>query len=277
MFLCDRCCVRQLMGSSYKKLFYKLICLFLFLIALPSYAGTLDDFENDATQSREASNDNGLPDSTSSKKDGDCDSLGDCIILGVLEGVWSISKLAGAMSMERMKPFPNDEKVIYRDFGESLLPIVRVDAYLHQASGNVSAKAIRVELGYGVFAFQFRRTVYEESNPKDKMTLTQLHGLYRMSFGNHVVMNWGLGTFELSGNETHKTLSMTFPVHVKVNSNWGWEVKPNYANFNGSTVWDVEGGILFTKKHLALNLGYRRLSSPEQIIHGPYVGASFFY
>jgi len=277
MSLCDSRCVLQLVGCLYKKLIYQLIFLFLFLTALPTYAGSLDDFENDATQSRETSNDNSLPDSTSLKKDGDCDSLGECLLSGIFEGIWEVSKLAGAMSMERMKPFPIDKKVSPRDLGDSLLPIARIDAYLHEATGNVSAKAIRAELGYGALAFQLRQTKYKESNPTDELTLTQLHVLYRMSFGNHVVMNLGLGTFELSGNEKHKTLSMTFPVHVKVNSNWGWEIKPNYADFNGSTVWDVEGGLLFTKNHLALNLGYRRLSSPEQIIHGPYVGASFFY
>ncbi len=195
------------------------------------------------------------------------------IFNGVLEGVM----LAGELSTDRMRTIPNDEDLIPRKIGESLIPIARVSTYFHKATGNVSAKAVRVEIGYGAIAFQLRQTVYDESNPKDKMTLTQVHALYRMSLGNYVVMNWGLGTFELSGNEKHKTLSITFPIHVQVNSNWGWEVKPNYANFNGSTVWDVEAGLLFTKKHFSVDLGYRRLSSPEQIIHGPYVGASLFY
>jgi len=264
--------------------FCVLLCLLCLFISPVTQSGALDDFESDATKKRSSDSSSNTAHRTSSSKsdkDDDCDSITGCLLGAIFEGTFRfvlyVAAEGGRLSTDRMQPYPRREGVIPRNKGDILLPLFRFDTHIQSASKGVIGKDLRAEFGNGPFAFQIRRSLYQESNPSDEMTLTQWHALYRMSLGNSINLNLGLGHSQLKGNAENSAVSFTFPLYVQASKRFSWEIKPSLSNFNGSGVWDFDMAGLLTEKNYSLMLGIRRLSSLAQSISGPYLGFSFHY
>jgi len=181
------------------------------------------------------------------------------------------------MSYERYYPSQSDIGVIKRKTGELLIPQYRFDLHYQRANANIKSTDLRFEAGMGPFAAQFRTTAMIEGKEEDTLRLNQAHALYRMSFGNHVGVNFGLGIAQLRGNSRNTNFSMSFPIYFHPTKTIGFEAKISTHFLSNATILDQDYSILFTRKLFSATLGHRKLSKAGVDISGPYIGISAHY
>ena len=253
-----------------KLLRYSLVILACFLcLSQPGFSGELSDFEHDATRNEDNSrSENG--DHEHHEHHGFWYSFFDALFDTVIVG-------GGEMSWHRVKgtPYQYAEFLKPRQSGEALIPFFRTDGEYQNVIGDISAYSLRAEGGYGSWGIQARNTRYKEKNPADKLDYFQIYGLYRMSFGNHVEMDLGLGSSTLKGKGRNSGISFTMPVLIHPNKLIGFELRPSWTDINGSGVSDWDFGMDLNYRYTAVRIGYRWVHSRHEELSGPYVGISF--
>jgi len=260
----------------------KMICrsflLIIFIHPVLPKAGTLDDFESAKQESppEERSEDSHDRMSYSDEEDGD-DSFSEQLIKFMFEGLWYLALYGGQLSYERELDQSEEQWIAKREIGELLIPHYRFDAFYQKANDDITAQDFRFEFGEKMFGVQLRYTVLTEENPSDELRFTQLHGLYRMSFGNHLGINFGIGLAKLQGNNNDTSLSLAFPVYYHPSKQFGIELKSSIALFENAGILDVDYSFLLSRDKLSMALGYRQLTRAGVDIRGPYVGFSFHY
>ncbi|UCG59105.1 MAG: hypothetical protein JSU70_06270, partial [Phycisphaerales bacterium] len=98
-----------------------------------------------------------------------------------------------------------------REPGDPLIPFVRFDAAYQDVESDVEALDYRVQVGYGPIGFELNHTRYWEQVPSDRLDIYRLYGLYRLSFGNMIEADLGLGAIILDGDERNTGVSTTTP------------------------------------------------------------------
>lgn len=233
------------------------------------FAGALQDFEKDATKTKsEEFRDR------SSRSSHDCeqsDSSNDeifeelflkpLLVTVVYGGAESLKRTEGAEAQGR-KP------------GEALIPFLRFDGGYEAVEHEIKAGDIRAEAGYAFGAVAARTTRFWERGTGDTMTATELHLLYRMSFGSKFECDLGLGKLILEGMRTTKGTSWTVPLLFHPSEHYGFEFRPTWANLNGNTLEDYDLAALIGGRYLSLKIGYRWFLSDYQSLSGPQAGLS---
>ncbi|MBN4053174.1 hypothetical protein JYT92_00320 [bacterium AH-315-L15] len=166
-----------------------------------------------------------------------------------------------------------------------MIPYVRSDLAFQNAGSDVTATDLGVELGKGPFGLHSRLTYYEEDQPNDVLRYFQIHGLIRMSFGNYVELDLGIGPVFFSGRETHSGLSVTTPLRIypwklkgiNFEKYIGFEFRPSWGMIGDVVVDDYDIAMLFGLTYSGFRLGYRAVNSVQESLSGPYLGLSFFY
>lgn len=208
--------------------------------------------------------------------------VGDCLadpILWELSGRLAFYGFAygGIASWSCMDPLNADlidmPGMAPRDYGDSLLPLVRVDADYQWVEGDVAAVCGRIEGGYGPFAFQYKRTQFDEEEPDDELTLEQWHVLYRMSLGGGFEVDLGIGRLTLEGDSTLEELSFTVPVLFHPVPGCGLEFRPAWSD----SLTEHSLGLILGTRFGSLTAGYRWLRNETDSLEGPYAGLSFHF
>jgi len=154
--------------------------------------------------------------------------------------------------------------------GEPLIPMARFDLDSRKVGLTIDALDLRSEIGYGPVALQYNSSRYTERDPRDSMTISQIYGLYRMSFGSHVETDIGLGSLNIAGNDTTSRFSVAVPVLIYPNKHLGIEFRPAWAD----RVQDYDLAVVGTARFLSIKAGYRWVESPRVTLNGAYVGMS---
>ena len=264
------------------------ILLFLTLVvsinlALPKdlLGSKLDEFEADATRERPADNSEGrTEESGTDKGPGIFDSILGAFLDPIFEGLLEALHEGGTLSYDRVSDIPGTygfSRIEMRDVGEPVIPYFRLDFNYQDVQSDVIGLDGRVEIGYGPFGLQFRRTHYEEVEPNDELDLIQINGLYRMSFSKSFELDLGLGSLILNGNRHSTGLSFTIPVQYHPSRFVGIQFRPNLSSIKGNLITDLDLGFLFSKGIFSIQAGYRWLYSPDKDLNGPYIGTSFHF
>ena len=249
--------------------------LFIGLLIGTSQAGTLDDFESAKNPEKQSSTSS---ESNSTYEDDDDDSsLGDFFVELFFRAAWYTSLYGGQTSSERIALNPQMDGIQKRKHGEPLIPQYRFDSHYQQANSDITSKDFRFEYGQGPFGVQLRNTLMHESDENDDLRLSQIHALYRMSFGNHVGINMGIGVSQLVGNNRSTTLSFAFPIYFHPNKHFGFEIKTGMHFFDNAGILDLDYAALFRHKYFSLSMGYRELIKSGVDIAGPYAGIALHY
>ncbi len=228
-------------------------------------AGKLDGFERSATGStRPANAKPGRPDPH------DDDSFWAGVCAEILMAVFAYG---GVASMQRVVG-DEDGEFHPRRGGEALIPFARLDASYQVVESDVSALDALGEIGFACIAFQARRTSYREDDPGERLDTTQLHGLYRMSFGSHVEVDLGMGSLRISGDDVHSGFSLTTPVRVHPTDRFGVEYRPVWSSIDEQRIAEHDLAAFVGWRYASLRVGYRWFHSEGASLNGPEIGLS---
>lgn len=257
---------------------YSTILFSLCFAALPARAGELDDFEADSsadTPIRPYYHSSGSPHYDCQQRGGEC--LGERLVVDAVFTVTESLLGFGLANSTARVDYAGERGVTPRLPGEPLLPNLRLDGYYQQTNIDAEGGDLRLELGNGPIALQARHTRYYENNPRDELGYTQIHLMARLSFGDMVGLNLGVGGASLEGNNYTSGASFTAPILLHPSRHFGLEFRPTVSYFNDVAFHDWDTMLMFTQGQASLLLGYRVLENPASAISGPYAGLSFHY
>lgn len=255
-----------------------------------AYAGELSSFEKSASQESKSENSANLGSTVDANK-----------VVNTLEddsGAWklvfALAAMGGMLSLAQVNPSINERmnsesstnesgtaanledaafKIAPRKPGKPLLPFARIDYAYQRISSDVSARDYRGEFGYGPLALHINQTHFIESNPDDTLDLRRTYLLYRMSLGEMVEIDAGLGVSALIGSGRSNQSVWTFPVLVQATDTIGVEFRPAWED----SLSDYDLGLVFSYRYVSLKTGYRWFVSPDKTLSGLYAGISLHY
>ncbi len=249
-----------------------LLCV-IFLVGQPVYAGTLDNFEEEATDDEHPSQ------GYQPASDDDDD---ESLLWVILRGIFRIFFLGDdddddyartdGGSHARPESGSRSPSGYFPRYNPVLRPSLRLDAGYQNAKSDVRALDFRAEGGYDFLAAQGRFTYYNEQDPADEMWLNYLHGLLRMSLGNQFVVGAGAGAIILDGNDRNSGFSLTAPVLFYPQDSLGFEFRPVWSWIRDSAIHDYDAGLVLGSKHTAFRAGYRWVYTDGESLEGPYLG-----
>lgn len=269
---------RSICSVSKSRLFTVLVVC---LLVCPSvFAGKLRDFEKDATENKEKSADKNC--ATVSYRGDEDDSDSDHDPFGFFL-VGAVIVEGGVNSWNRVAPEERKTTRICNEFlspsdrrrlGEALVPFARLDAAYQNVESDVHALDTRLELGYGPFAVQARRTHYEEGDPNDTLDISLLHFVYRMSFRNSLEVDFAFGQLTIDGLNENSDFSVSLPILFHPKEWLGIEFRPAWASINENVIQDYDLSLLCGWRHVSFRVGYRWFESENESLNGPHFGLS---
>lgn len=234
-------------------------------------AGKLRAFEERATREKSGR-------SSRAYQPGD-EALGS--LLGTMLGVALASTIGDSFSytLNRVRPYSDSELAAWelRKKGDPDLPFVRFDLNYQRVRSNIYGWDGRLEGGYGPFALSARHTRYREKDPGDRLYITNIHSLYRISFSPSVELGLGMGAIIMRGEEQHSGFSVTYPLNVYPIRYLGLRFVPTWSWIAGNTISDYDLAASFVYRYCSLRIGYRWLLVGGETIDGPYFGVSVYY
>ena len=246
------------------------------------FAGELDDFEKDATKQK--TKQEHTVESSRDEKDSDFlgDLLSELFLKPIGESFGEVIVKAGRSSMLRVddsacKTEGIAEGITCRQIGEPLIPYLKADLNFQNVKPDITAIDGKVELGYGPFGFQFRRTHFKEKETRDRLDVDQYHGLFRISYKSYFELDFGIGELTLNGNDSNSGFSFTLPIKVQPTGWIGFYFLPAWSILNGNTISDYDISVPFTRRFFSVQIGYRWLKSPHESLDGPYLGGSIHF
>ena len=274
----------------------KLIALFVSAL-LPVGSGMnacaqaqiLQDFEKDATQHRESSTPPPAQPSRSSdshrssydwyrnneedEEEGFFDGLMKITLVGIGTGM-----LAGGVHSWQCVTLPVSDPnappqgFTPRSIGEPLIPFLRIDASYQGIERYIDAWDYRVQAGYGPFALEYTDSRYREKSPEASMNVRRGAFLYRMTAGDFLEIDLGLGTVQLDGVSRRDAFAFSLPILVYPKETLGLEFRPAWARFNGSRFNEYDLAACVNFRGMGVKAGYRWLVTPNSRLDGPYAG-----
>ncbi len=253
----------------------------------PLMAGTLDDFEEDATKAAK-------PDTVTRYESAPATSCWwGCMESGVEMGARALWAGGSASLMRVSPPEPPDTlarwmrekppepadapRIEPRIPGELQIPVVCLDLRYQYVESDVSALDGRAEVGYGPLGLAFRYTHYAEESPADELDIVQWHGLYRMSFTEYVEVDVGYGAMTLHGDARHSGSSLTAPVRITFDVPVALVFRPTWSWIGDNSISDYDVGLLYLWPYVSVSLGYRWFECDDSALSGAFVGVSGRY
>jgi len=250
--------------------------LWIALFSPVAMAGSLDDFERSIPSKSESNSG-----SSGSDESSDCDGMNadfGCFFSELVGDIMmAVVVYGGQMSFERIDGpddgFSFDGASMLRQPGEATIPFARMDLSYHPISSDVSAISYRLEGGYAAWALVLENTAFTETNPKDSLDLNRIYGLYRMSLGDMVELDFGLGSMEVKGDSSNSYLYLSTPILIHPDPLWGFEFRPAWAG----GVSDYDTAFMLKHEFVGVKLGYRSISTRSESLSGFYLGVSAQY
>lgn len=248
-------------------------------------AGKLEDFERDATRDRsEDRRDDSGRDDPWGEDDYDYLPSGkavhdpvDRFFSGMFSGLLIVPGQASWARAANDTPTLSQWNLAPRVPGDPFIPLIRMDAAYQAVESDVEALDGRLQLGYGPLAFEFNGTWFQEEDPSARLEIYHLYGLYRLSYGQNVEIDLGVGGIILDGEELNTGASLTIPFLVRIRDWLLVEFRPAWSEVNDTRIDKYELDVLFNWRSVALKTGYRWLESPNESLNGPFVGLSIRY
>ncbi len=254
------------------RIFLGLLCVLLIL--QPVYAGTLDDLEEEATDDENRTSQGYQP-----AHDDDDESL----LGAILHGIFRILFLDHADDDEsaysdghsRVRPESRERgpsRIYSPPYNPVLRPSIRLDAAYQNVQSDVRAIDFRAEGGFDFLALQGCFTYYNEENPSDELWLNYVHGLLRLSLGEHLSIQPGAGAVILAGNNRNSGFSLTLPILIYPQDSVGFEFRPTWSWIHNNTINDYDAGLVLGSRNAAFRAGYRWVHSDNETLEGVYMG-----
>jgi len=187
-----------------------------------------------------------------------------------------VALFGGIQSWERIQPpaTPVDGTPPVRSRGEPLIPFLRLDVTYQDVKSDVQAVDGRAETGYGPLGVQARWTHYTEDVPQTDLDFTQIHGLYRMSFGRYGEIDLGMGAGILGGDEKHSGFSLALPMTVQPIPQLGFAFRPSWTSIENNSITDYDVHLSAGLPYVTVETGYRWLSAGGASLDGPFLGGA---
>ena len=214
-------------------------------------AGKLDDFENEAHKPYPS----GSSHNRRNKSNDDCDSFIDCVFIEPF-----------------FEPIMND---IANSFVDSVnrkqnLHNVYLTADYQDVDDNVYSNNIEFNLELTSIGFNCKNSEFKESNPNDNLRLSRCHGLYLFQRGKAFGLAFGIGGYELEGNQIKSGLSTSIPITLNINTKVSF--KFTYEQYESIELIDAQ---FFIGKRVRLTGGYKELITGDTDLSGPYIGVAY--
>lgn len=265
------------MKSVFCIIFY--VCVFS-VFPFPATAGILDDFEHDST-TRRSDNRHSSPSSQDSEESISDELFWNPLIDGIyqtiVQGTAEFFSYGTRATLDRTSQRPKTTDVTEREIGSPLLPMFRVSGSWQYIDSKIKGRDFFLDTGKSLFSVQFRRTAYREYDPRDGLSLSYGHVKYRLSYGNSVELDLGLGRAELNGNKQTWGGSFTAPLFWKFRNHFGFGLWQAVSNFKGVVVYDQDFSCMYFNNGFSVSAGYRSISNPVSSLSGPYLGLSYIY
>lgn len=256
------------------RIFTVSLCAFL-LVGQPAYAGKLDDFEEEATE--EENHDQWQ---YHDDDDDDDESLFGAFFRGFFRILFldpdddddDVSRSTGPSYVRSESRHPSLQT--FPRYNPVVLPSLRVDGSYQNVLSDVGAFDLRAEGGYDFLAVQGRFTYYTEEEPDDELWLNYIHGVLRLSVGEHLALGPGAGVTILSGNNRNSGFSWTLPILFYPRKSVGIEFRPVWSWINENPIDDYDVSLVLGSKHAAFRAGYRWVNADSESLDGPYMGVT---
>ncbi len=254
-----------------------LIGLLLSFTTSSVIAGPLGEFEKAATE--EKAHGKSSDGKQSSDRDDSDDNLSGALLSLAITGFFAAVTEATEFTTARISP-PVDgpyKDIEARPSGAPDLVFFRTDINYQHVSSDISGLDGRVEVGYGPYGLQVRQTHYKENETGDKLDITNIYALLRMSGSSAFEIDVGLGGCMLKGEESNSGSSLAYLINIYPYKHIGLRIAPTWNFINGHTVGDHEASIGYVNDYYSIRAGYRRMNVAGEVLDGPYLGLSFHY
>lgn len=268
--------------ESWIRLITRITAPLLFIFTIDINAAKLSDFEKDIIESqsslsRTTQHHNNCYDCGSSNHDSFFDALLGGIFEDMLESVEKDISIGADTSHQRIDGKPNQPGISERKHGEILIPFYRLNINTQYVSEKINALDLKMEIGKGPNGFEVRSTTYKDDSADEKLKYSQLQYFHRMSFGNNIGINLGLGYARMKVTESFEGLVLSLPVLFHNGRHIGFEIRPSVFDADGSNITELDISALYTYRKLAFRAGYRTLDSPGIKLDGFYAGFDFIF
>ncbi len=246
-------------------------CLTLFtlctlLFASSAYAGKLDDFEKDATEKKENSEDD--------------DNIG-VLIEGIFKLIIDLSTepensdSSTSESVDSTKSSSTRKSNGFeREFGVAFTPYVRVDAAYQDVESDVEAYDLRLEFGYSFFAVVGRKTRYFEEDPDDTLDIDEFFLTIRLSELDIFEIDFGVGGLYINGDDINSGVAVSAAILCHPVDYAGFEIRGAWTEINENLIQDYDAAFMLGWRYTSVKVGYRTIISENESLDGPYLGLS---
>lgn len=254
---------------------------FTLLLSQPIFAGTLDDFEQEATEEKDKRSSPRYYDD-----DDRCHGFWSCLFRGIAYVVFwddddDDDQIIDPGYRENNRQYQNERRNSGRttmftpwSYNPVIFPTFRVDGSYQNVESDVEALDLRTEIGFGWAGFQGRFTRYEEEYPDDELWMVYLHGLFRMPLSESMQISIGPGAVILDGDDENSGFSLTSSFLVYPQESLGIEFRPTWSWIeDGNDIDDYDLSVVWGGRHVAARAGYRWVDTNNAAsLDGPYIG-----
>lgn len=261
-------------------IFNILFCFFLLIVSLQASSGELGDFQKDIAKSKKENNARYNKCINCSSHD-DSESFFDILFGDFVDAIANetaeVISEGGRTSNQRINGKSSNSDLEKRQPGEILIPFYRFNINTQHVNDQIDAIDLKMEIGKGAIGFEFRTTKYTDDITDEELKYNQIQYFHRMSFGNKIGVNLGIGYGKMNGVDSFDGLILSAPILFHNSHHLGFEIRPSVFNTDGVSVSDLDLSALYTYRKLAFRIGHRSLESPNVDIDGYYIGIDFIF
>lgn len=158
---------------------------------------------------------------------------------------------------------------------DSILPIFKLEGdYQNHLTGRQGFRAM-AELGIAFLGGDVEFTRWYDGAAR--YDIATVHGMYRMAWIREAQLNIAVGYKKFSGSFQNAAFDVGFPLYLFPGKRWSVEAKPYFSvvNSDDTIVYDLQGGLRYKYKLIAIRAGYRYLRIQGSEFHGPTAGLVF--
>ena len=165
---------------------------------------------------------------------------------------------------------------MHRVDGDPDLPQLRLDLLGTGLNPDVRGGQLRLQAGFGPFAFQSDWLELAEQGPGlPKLDRVTLQGLLRVSPVRTFEVDLGVGTTMLIGNTFDQGWALSLPVTYSPARWCALRWTPLWSFLGGNVLSDQDLSIWWMHRYISCFAGWRWISAGSAQIDGPALGVSF--
>ncbi len=192
----------------------------------------------------------------------------------LVEGLFYGVAYGGLNSVTLVSPWRMAEEtdLLRREPGGALIPFAAAEISHQWLGGGTLAWDWRGEVGLALMGVTVRRTFYRESKADFDLDTSQIHGVYRMTFGERFEMGLAFGALEMKGRERRDGFSFGLPMRWHGRHGWGVEYRPAWSTLEETRISDHDLAVVLGWRYAYLRAGYRWFYHSDASLDGVHVG-----